>query len=253
MNSMAISISTTSAGFFIRPVPSTASKSMNPSASLMITIMGLSCTRICFIVTVRTFLSAFSIHGSNRLEITKGFNYCLIYISICAMVRAKVKSQQSIDHWHQNSSKKSLHKPGSSTNLQQTRKGKKATLNIAYGLSGSGKSTVAGWVAEQTVSLHIRFDALRKDHYRIPLDVTDPESIYTTESTRGIYEKLGTITFLLLNKGINVVLDATYSYLLVRESILVKDGGIFRNIIRGRCSTINPLRLARISKKLTEL
>jgi aminoglycoside phosphotransferase family enzyme/predicted kinase len=95
----------------------------------------------------------------------------------------------------------------------QPRQGK---LFVMSGLSGSGKSTVAGQLAQQLDAIHIRSDAVRKHLAGIPLDRRGDvagsygSGIYTPEMTAKTYDRLLELGILLAEQGFPVVLDAKY-------------------------------------------
>ena len=81
---------------------------------------------------------------------------------------------------------------------------------LMTGVSGSGKSTVAGDLARKTGSLHIRSDAVRKHLAGVPLDSRAGPSAYDTASTDRTYDRLRRLGLLLASRGFTAILDATY-------------------------------------------
>ena len=79
-------------------------------------------------------------------------------------------------------------------------------LMITHGLSGSGKSTIAGHLAEQLGAIRVRSDVERK---RL-LPGTAGASLYTRDMTHRTYARLAEIASLLLGAGLPVIVDATF-------------------------------------------
>lgn len=108
------------------------------------------------------------------------------YTSLRAFVRAKVKSFLLNDP----------HLPPENKSPLQEQTAKFYSLAWEYsrprqgicwavsGLSGSGKSTVASWLAQQIGAIHIRSDAVRKHMSGIALDQHGNESLYSFEKTK---------------------------------------------------------------------
>lgn len=97
---------------------------------------------------------------------------------------------------------------------------------LMSGLSGSGKSTVAGMLARQMGAVHIRSDAVRKHLAGIALDARGDESgetfsgIYTPEMTQKTYDRLIDLGVTLAKRGETVILDATFDRLSHRQNAL---------------------------------
>jgi uncharacterized protein len=99
-------------------------------------------------------------------------------------------------------------------------------LVIMSGLSGSGKSTVAGQLAQQINAIHIRSDAVRKRLAGIPLrakgdrDGGINSGIYTHEMTQLTYERMLELGIFLAQQGWPVILDAKYDRQTLRQAVL---------------------------------
>jgi aminoglycoside phosphotransferase family enzyme/predicted kinase len=85
---------------------------------------------------------------------------------------------------------------------------------ITYGLSGSGKSTVASDLCERSGLIQLRSDVERK---RLAgLSATDSSEsgagtgLYTADKTANTYQHLGTLAKTVLAAGYSVVIDATF-------------------------------------------
>jgi len=98
-------------------------------------------------------------------------------------------------------------------------------LFIMVGVSGSGKSTVARVLAQQTNGIHIRSDALRKHLVGLGLrqrgdaDGALDTGIYTPEMTTKTYEHLLNLGIFLAEQGLTVILDAKYDTQASRERV----------------------------------
>jgi predicted kinase len=93
-------------------------------------------------------------------------------------------------------------------------------LFVLSGLSGSGKSTVAGEIARKLDGIRIRSDAVRKHIALVDLDEKGPPALYTPEMSRATFERLEGLASLLLPSGCTVILDARYDSPTRREPLL---------------------------------
>jgi uncharacterized protein len=99
-------------------------------------------------------------------------------------------------------------------------------LVIMSGLSGSGKSTVACQLAQQTNAIHIRSDAVRKRLAGIPLrtkgdrDGGIDSGIYTPEMSELTYERMLELGIFLAQQGWSVILDAKYDRQRPRQTAI---------------------------------
>jgi uncharacterized protein len=87
-----------------------------------------------------------------------------------------------------------------------------ATILLVCGLSGSGKSTVAGLLAERIGAVRVRADVERKRLHGLAATArgADPSVLYGADSTRRTYDRLLEITRGAQAGAVGVVLDATY-------------------------------------------
>lgn len=160
------------------------------------------------------------------LEITgdyEGLQVLRFYLVYRAVVRAKVDLIRS-------------HQPGVAPDLQSsldtesvgylklaqsyTQRGR-ALLAITCGLSGSGKTTGTQSAIEELALVRVRSDVERK---RLAgLGVNDrsksaaDEGIYRAEFTRAVYQRLLELAAKVIQSGISVVVDATFSELAERR------------------------------------
>jgi hypothetical protein len=81
---------------------------------------------------------------------------------------------------------------------------------VMSGLSGSGKSTVAKYLAPKINAIHLRSDAVRKHLAGIPLDQAGDNSLYSPEMNEKTYQFLLELGLLLISQGFLVILDAKY-------------------------------------------
>jgi predicted kinase len=88
------------------------------------------------------------------------------------------------------------------------------------GLSGSGKSTTAKYLARQFNAIHIRSDAVRKHLGGIPLWERGGNDLYTSEMTQKTYARLLKLGTILANQGFTVILDAKYDQQQLRQEAI---------------------------------
>ncbi len=92
---------------------------------------------------------------------------------------------------------------------QYTQK-KQGKLIIMSGLSGSGKSTVAGQLAPEIKAIHIRSDAVRKHLAGIELNQTGTNDMYRSQMNLKTYQRLLDLGEMLTKEGYTVILDAKF-------------------------------------------
>ena len=81
---------------------------------------------------------------------------------------------------------------------------------MVSGFSGSGKSTVAYWLAQQIGAIHIRSDVLCKQMSGITLDQRGHDLLYSQESTERTYDRILEMLDDLSSQGLSMVLDVTF-------------------------------------------
>ncbi|BAY12593.1 bifunctional aminoglycoside phosphotransferase/ATP-binding protein [Calothrix sp. NIES-2098] len=101
-------------------------------------------------------------------------------------------------------------------------KPKQGQLILMSGLSGSGKSTTARYLARQLGAIHIRSDAVRKHLAGIPLLERGGDEIYTPEMTQKTYARLLELGIILANQGFSVILDAKYDRQHLRQEAITQ-------------------------------
>ncbi|MBH8551267.1 AAA family ATPase [Nostocaceae cyanobacterium CENA357] len=99
-------------------------------------------------------------------------------------------------------------------------KPKQGQLILMSGLSGSGKSTTAKYLARQLAAIHIRSDAVRKHLGGIPLSERGGDDLYTAEMTQKTYARLLELGTILANQGFSVILDAKYDRQQLRQEVI---------------------------------
>ncbi|MBD2135560.1 AAA family ATPase, partial [Sphaerospermopsis sp. FACHB-1094] len=99
-------------------------------------------------------------------------------------------------------------------------KPKQGQLILMSGLSGSGKSTTARYLARKLGAVHLRSDAVRKHLAGIPLLERGGNEIYTPEMTQKTYDRLLTLGITLANQGWRVILDAKYDRQHLRQQAI---------------------------------
>ncbi len=87
-------------------------------------------------------------------------------------------------------------------------------LVLTYGLSGSGKTHHARWLAAQSGFIHLRSDIERRRLAGLALDeASDSElarGIYSAPMTRATYARLASLSDAVLAAGYSVVVDASF-------------------------------------------
>lgn len=94
---------------------------------------------------------------------------------------------------------------------------KKGALVAMAGLSGSGKSTTAQWLARQSGAIRLRSDAVRKHLAGISIHEKGSDDIYTAEMSAKTYARLISLGVDLASMGYNVILDAKFDRQAVRH------------------------------------
>ncbi len=77
-----------------------------------------------------------------------------------------------------------------------------ASLILTHGVSGSGKSTISNWLAEQMMAIRIRSDVERKRLF--------PTERYSEQASQITYNHLAGMAKHLLRSGFSVIIDATF-------------------------------------------
>jgi len=88
------------------------------------------------------------------------------------------------------------------------------------GLSGSGKSTTAKALADQSGAIRLRSDAIRKHLAGVPLYERAPDSVYTADMSDRTYTRLITLGTQLAAQGYRVILDAKFDRAAKRQEAI---------------------------------
>jgi aminoglycoside phosphotransferase family enzyme/predicted kinase len=95
-------------------------------------------------------------------------------------------------------------------------------LLLMAGLSGSGKSTTARYLASKMGAIQIRSDAVRKHLGGIPLEQRGSSDLYTPEMTQKTYDRLLKMGLTLAQEGYTVLLDAKYDRQNQRQTAIAQ-------------------------------
>lgn len=142
----------------------------------------------------------------------EGLQLLPLYLSRQAYVRAKVTSLMLDDTAISTAEKSEISQTAAhyyqlAWEYTKPRRGK---LTLMSGLSGSGKSTVARYLARRTGAIHIRSDAVRKHLGGIALNERGGQDLYSDEMTAKTYSRLLELGIILADRGWNVILDAKF-------------------------------------------
>ncbi|MEO1133281.1 MAG: AAA family ATPase [Cyanobacteria bacterium J06639_1] len=160
----------------------------------------------------------------------EGLEILPLYVSRQSYVRAKVTSFMLGDPGVPAAAKAAA----SETAAQYYRlawdctRSRRGQIVLTSGLSGSGKSTVAGMLSREMGAIHIRSDAVRKHLAGISLDRRGDEAgatfsgIYTPEMTQKTYDHLIELGTTLARRGETVILDATFDRLVHRQNAIAR-------------------------------
>ena len=142
----------------------------------------------------------------------EGLQLLPLYLSRQAYVRAKVTSLMLDDLAISIAQKAEISQTAAhyyklAWEYTKPRQGK---LTLMSGLSGSGKSTAARYLARRTGAIHIRSDAVRKHLGGIPLNERGGQDLYSDEMTAQTYGRLLELGIILADRGWAVILDAKF-------------------------------------------
>ena len=136
--------------------------------------------------------------------------YYLVYRAlVCAKVSLLRHAQQAAD-----SEQNCLHYAAFANLAERFTQVGQVALIITYGYSGSGKSTIAGQLAEKIGALQIRSDIERKrlfgyraqEHTGSGLD----SGLYTQEASRKTYLQLADCAKVVIAAGFSAIIDAAF-------------------------------------------
>ncbi|GBF81811.1 AAA family ATPase [Aphanothece sacrum] len=99
-------------------------------------------------------------------------------------------------------------------------KKRQSCIILMSGMSGSGKSTIAQYIARQINAIHIRSDAVRKHLGNISLKETGADELYTPSMNQKTYHRLLDLGLMVAQQGFPVILDAKFDRHQWRETII---------------------------------
>lgn len=154
----------------------------------------------------------------------EGLQVLPLYLSRQAYVRAKVTSFLLDDPNIPTTVKEEAAKTAAEYYKQacdytQPQQGK---LILMSGISGSGKSTTAKYLARELQAIQIRSDAVRKHLGGISLEERGGDDLYTAEMTEKTYARLLNLGVMLARQGFNVILDAKYDQRHLRQDAIAQ-------------------------------
>ncbi|MEH1891199.1 MAG: AAA family ATPase [Nostoc sp.] len=154
----------------------------------------------------------------------EGLQVLPLYLSRQAYVRAKVTSFLLDDPSVPATVKEEATKTAADYYKQawEYTKPKLGQLILMSGLSGSGKSTTAKYLARQLGAIHLRSDAVRKHLGGIPLWEKGGDDLYTPEMTEKTYTRLLSLGIILAQQGFSVILDAKYDRQQLRQEAIAQ-------------------------------
>ena len=123
-------------------------------------------------------------------------------------------------------------------------------LVLTFGLSGSGKSLVAGQLAERLGGVRVRSDVERKRLFALPPTARAVPGLYSPDTTRRTYERLAELAEGALAAGIPVVVDAASLNRAERDAmraVAVAQGAHFTLLV---CEAPPAVLLARVQARM---
>jgi len=154
----------------------------------------------------------------------EGLQVLPIYLSRQSYVRAKVTSFLLDDPSVPSSVKEKVGKTAANYYklAWEYTKPRQGRIILMSGMSGSGKSTTARYLARQLGAIQIRSDAVRKHLAGIGLLERGGDDLYTPQMTQKTYARLLELGILLASEGYVVILDAKYDKQQLREEAIAQ-------------------------------
>ncbi|AVZ30271.1 AAA family ATPase [Nodularia spumigena] len=154
----------------------------------------------------------------------EGLQVLPLYLSRQAYVRAKVTSFLLDDPSIPETVKEEAAKTAAQyyTQAWEYTKPKAGKLILMSGVSGSGKSTTAKYLARELQAIQIRSDAVRKHLGGISLGERGGDDLYTPEMTQKTYARLLNLGIILAQQGFHVILDAKYDKQHLRQDAIAQ-------------------------------
>ncbi|MEG4013834.1 MULTISPECIES: bifunctional aminoglycoside phosphotransferase/ATP-binding protein [unclassified Microcoleus] len=152
----------------------------------------------------------------------EGLQLLPLYLSRQAYVRAKVTSLMLDDAAISTTQKAEISQTAAHYYklAWQYTKPRRGKLTLMSGLSGSGKSTAARYLAHRTGAIQIRSDAVRKHLGGIYLNERGGQDLYSDEMTAQTYGRLLELGIILADRGWNVILDAKFDRQKLRSDAI---------------------------------
>ncbi|NEQ33186.1 MAG: AAA family ATPase [Leptolyngbya sp. SIO4C5] len=168
--------------------------------------------------------TAFLNHYAEQTGDWAGLEILPLYVSRQSYVRAKVTSFLLNDPSVSAAEKtKASQKAAPYYRLAwQYAQPQQGRIFVMSGLSGSGKTTAARQLAQQTGAVHLRSDAVRKHLAGVPLTERGGDEIYTAEMSQKTYDRLLDLGIRLAQRGYPVILDAKYDRQARRQSVIAQ-------------------------------
>ncbi|NUU21412.1 MAG: AAA family ATPase, partial [Streptomycetaceae bacterium] len=120
-------------------------------------------------------------------------------------------------------------------------------LVLVGGLPGTGKSTVAGRLADRFGMTVLGTDRLRKEAAGIGADRPGDPEMYAPERVAAVYDALLARAESLLVRGESVVLDATWNARTARESAAALAGRTAADLVQIRCAAPEDVAARRLA------
>lgn len=114
------------------------------------------------------------------------------------------------------------------------------TLVLVGGLPGSGKSALAGQVADRLGYAVLNSDRIRKELAGLPAETSAGApygtGIYTPEWTRRVYQELLHRATILMSRGESVVVDASFTSAWQRTAAVTAAATVSADLVQLRCT-----------------
>jgi uncharacterized protein len=165
------------------------------------------------------------------------------YIAYRAFVRAKVSCLREDPAWHHDA------RHLAEISLRHLRAGA-VTLVLAGGLPGSGKSALAGMLADRFGYAVLSSDRIRKELAGLPAEASARTpygtGIYTAEWTRRVYEELLHRATVLMSRGESVIADASFGSAWQRTAAVTAAATVSADLVQLRCTAPRELAAGRL-------
>ena len=126
-------------------------------------------------------------------------------------------------------------------------------LVLVCGLSGSGKSTVAQWLAPALGGVRLRSDVERKRLHGLAPTARPAAgqvaTLYAADATRRTYDRLGTLARTLLRAGIDAVVDAAALRYDERDALRSLSADEVARFVIVECTATDTLLRERIARR----